>query len=233
MRAAPQALVLATLALSCGAPVERVEPQAIPVVAQPAPEPAPPPAPPTETETEAPSSSACATDDDCHFDDPCVPQACTATAPPDLACAESRPPPGSCVCVAERCVMRRDMPEGYLLSEETCVHGFGGPPCGISLAEGTCAPGGEHRAHGGHDEARPVCGCHGAPPDARCRLEWHEPPTCETERDCWFDDDGPVLRPIRRPRRLRRHRFEPCVDGEVAPACVGGFCTRAPVAFGC
>ncbi|RLB52514.1 MAG: hypothetical protein DRJ42_14625 [Deltaproteobacteria bacterium] len=230
---------IATLIIACGSTDPPATRQPIgdpaaeteappPPEATPSPEPAPEAVPTPEPEPN------CSSDGDCHFDDPCVPATCTARDVPAQVCEEAAPVPGSCVCVAERCALRREMPDGHLISEGTCAYGAGRTGCGISMAEGTCEPGRGDEVRAGADETRPVCRCQGAPPNARCRLEWHEPVPCESERDCWFDSDGPILRPIRRPRRLRNHLFEPCVDGEVAPTCMGGFCTADPMrAYGC
>ena len=50
---------------------------------------------------------------------------------------------------------------------------------------------------------------------------------CRSVDDCWFRGREPIARP----KKLRGKRFKPCVDGELAPVCVKGFCSLA--AYGC
>ncbi|MFO0551722.1 MAG: hypothetical protein U0271_25275 [Polyangiaceae bacterium] len=47
----------------------------------------------------------CRSDDDCAWDDPCLPLACAPGRASLAKCLESRPPPGECGCLAGRCAI--------------------------------------------------------------------------------------------------------------------------------
>ncbi|MBI2388068.1 MAG: hypothetical protein HYV09_00500 [Deltaproteobacteria bacterium] len=67
--------------------------------------------------------------------------------------------------------------------------------------------------------AVPVAGASSAPvTDAPQKVQ------CTSVDDCWVDGKYGAVKPIARPKKLRGKKFRPCVDGEVAPRCAGGFC---------
>ena len=74
----------------------------------------------------------------------------------------------------------------------------------------------------------PACSCDAD--SLECRFVWVEPIACETVADCWVSDGRPHY-PIARPKALRKQKFEPCRDGEVAPTCAAGRCSL--LAYGC
>lgn len=182
-----------------------------------------PPAPPL----------ACASDGDCHFDDACTPTRCVAEpALGRAACAESGPTPGACVCVSERCTLRRP---GIAHAPGPCG-ADDASRCGYSASEGLCLPGhvDERRLEPAPSAPRPVSACGPHEGEDRCSTEWDEPVACTSERDCWWGEVNGRYRWIRRPRSLRRARFRPCVDGSSPPMCIDGFCGTDPLfAFGC
>ena len=182
----------------------------------------------TSDEAEAPADSlqhACEANDDCGWDDPCVPQRCVGAPdaePSEVACNESRPAPGECLCAVGRCTLRRtEAPEP--------VAGCGGGFCSLDPSAGRCVT--ARTGTAGSPARGPYCYCDGV--DDTCRFEWREPIPCRTTNDCWVDGGRPV-RPVRRPRRLRGRTFRPCVDGETAPTCNDeGFCDFVPLIFSC
>jgi hypothetical protein len=173
----------------------------------------PPPPPPP------PPPSACRTDGECNFADPCQPDRCVAS-PAGAACGRPTTPGGSCVCFEGRCAMRPSAPR---ISQQSCKNTV---DCDVDLASAQCEPG-----IAPDDEYRmrfsgPTCVC--LPSDQRCHLHWFDPIPCRSDDDCWFEED-PVLHAIPRPRRLKGRKFRPCVDGARVPACMDGQCTiRAP-----
>ena len=169
----------------------------------------------------------CATDSECAFDDPCMPSRCVgadATHPSlDQKCAESKPAPGSCLCVASKCTLKPKVPPP---PTGTCE----ARGCQVDHAAGRCVTDTQSRASSSVIVG-PSCDC--IQPTKGCQFTWHEPIPCKTVRDCWVSDQ-PRLHPVKRPAHLRGRDFKPCVDGEIPPACgAEGYCTISHLGYGC
>ena len=114
-------------------------------------------------------------------------------------------------------------PSSPRISKQSCTDST---DCDVDVTTAQCEPG-----IAPDDEFRvrfsgPTCRC--SPSDHRCHLQWFDPVSCNSDDDCWFDEE-PVLHAIPRPPRLRSRKFRACVDGTRVPACVDGQCTiRAP-----
>ncbi|MCC6875307.1 MAG: hypothetical protein IT378_13455 [Sandaracinaceae bacterium] len=210
-----------TRAVSEPAPVE-------PAPAEPAPaEPAPAEPGPAEPAQAEPDRVTCAADGDCHFDDGCVPRRCVAgPGPEQVACEETAPPPGNCLCYQQRCTLRPSATRAEVTDADACDPVRA--PCGLELASGRCVPNGTNDLSPVDRWSGPQCACDNQ--DHRCHVRWEEPIACRSVEDCWVEV-SPRRRPIARPARLRGRRFRPCRDGEHAPACADGYCTL--VAFSC
>lgn len=157
----------------------------------------------------------CKEDSECAWDDPCVPAACVGAseAKPAAACEESGPPPGTCGCVDHHCVMRPSEPAA---EGPSCA----GKACGLDQARGVCMSG-EMTEANEHVELGPACVC--SDEGRRCELQWIEPPSCKSSKDCWVTDTPPHY-PIARSKQLRKREFRPCKDGAFAPTCRAGKC---------
>ncbi|MBS1120713.1 MAG: hypothetical protein H6Q90_2941 [Deltaproteobacteria bacterium] len=180
-------------------------------------------APATPSDAGAPESPAtCSTDQDCGFDDPCVPKRCVAAvARSDIkVCDKSFLATGDCRCFHNRCALHPHADHKAVAVDRDCSSATS---CALDLAAGSCAPG--HTAEGvpsaGLGEPGPRCNCDGKLP-SRCHFLWLEPVACKSTRDCWVDHD-PIPHPIKRPPQIRRD-FKACVDGELVPTCQDGVC---------
>lgn len=178
--------------------------------------PSPSPSPsPGQSPTPSPPATACTSDGECNFADPCQPVRCVAS-PARAACSQPTTPSGSCVCFEGSCAMRPSSPR---ISKQSCKDTG---DCAVDVTTAECEPGivpdGEFRVR----FSGPTCRC--SPSDHHCHLYWFDPVPCGSTDDCWLDD-RPVVHAIRRPPRLKGRKFRGCVDGESVPACVDGRCT--------
>ena len=193
----------------------------------------------TPIATDAPSATAeppklgrdhrtavpCSVDDDCGWDDPCLPSRCVEASPPAV-CEESAPAPGSCLCVAGACTLKPSKPP---IADGPCeTRG-----CVVDRAGGTCVAETAGVAEGLRTNpglsSGPSCDCD--TPGDGCTFRWFEPVACKSERDCWVDS-APRPHPVKRPKSLRGRDFKPCSDGEIAPSCNDGVC-RLGLAYRC
>lgn len=158
---------------------------------------------------------ACDDANPCGWDDPCVPQRCVAHPPADLDCEETAPAPGACTCLAGHCTLRPDSPP------PPPTAGCAVEACGLDMGAGRCTVDSMLEANRAARDEGPACHCEGEPPS--CAFTWAEPIACEDERDCWVSD-SPPYHPVARPQKLRKRKFEPCRDGEIAPVCRRGVC---------
>lgn len=204
-------------------PPEIVQPTPVPIAA-----PAQLVAPtPTPAGRDHRSDVACASDADCGWDHPCMPRRCVeAPTPGPIACDESSPPPGTCLCHAGACTLKPTAPPA---PTGTCEP----RACVVDRAAGRCVAddGGvaeNLRASRPVDDG-PSCDC--PRPADGCVYTWYEPIPCETVRDCWVSP-SPRRHPIARPKQLRGRDFKPCADGEAAPRCEAGRCVVGP-AYSC
>jgi len=161
------------------------------------------------------SAAPCEADADCGWDDPCVPARCLAavTTDVDMKCAESRPPPGACMCMSGRCTLKPKPPPKASgpCENRGCVVDRAGGQC-IADTRGVKV---NFRTNSGVDVG-PSCDC--LSPAKGCDFTWYEPVPCKTVRDCWVES-LPRPHPVKRPGHLRGRDFKPCSDGEVSPQC--------------
>jgi hypothetical protein len=170
---------------------------------------------PAATAPAPPPPTKCAADTDCNFAAGAQPARCVV-GPAPAADPSAAKPDGSCVCFDGACALR---PNGTRVSEEPCNPDRN--DCEIDLPTARCAssiPSSDLRYGRSHG---PLCKCQRK--DQRCHLYWFEPIPCQTTEDCWVSE-SPVTHSIRRPARLRRHKFRGCVDGEHVPECTKGRC---------
>ncbi|MCB9569834.1 MAG: hypothetical protein H6710_21885 [Myxococcales bacterium] len=167
----------------------------------------------------------CEDDAGCGWDDGCVPTRCVdaahaATQPTE--CDESAPPPGACLCHAGRCTLQpKATPAPANLAARPGNAASTRRPAAASSARcstPTAAP------------ARRAPGCFCDAASDRCEFRWLEAIPCDDVGACWISDESP-RHPIARPKKLRGRRFQPCRDGELAPACRDGRCVV--VAYKC
>ena len=232
--------LLAALLIACtssGAPPEPATPTNERAPAEPAtalapadptaPIDAPPPTPPPEPYAVDPAGHGAPCEDDagCGWDDGCVPTRCVdaahaATQPTE--CDESAPPPGACLCHAGRCTLQPKATPAP--SEPGCKT----RQCGLDASAGRCVVGEMLDANRRARAEGPACFCDAA--SDRCEFRWLEAIPCDDVGACWISDESP-RHPIARPKKLRGRRFQPCRDGELAPACRDGRCVV--VAYKC
>lgn len=226
MRAAVSLALAILMLAACGASEPVAEPSEPARVREPepataelaAPEPAPPePAPLPYVPDPKGFGDPCSEQEPCGWDDPCVATRCVAASHvrSDVACEESAPPPGECECVEGRCALRPSRASEVVVS---CAMSA----CGLDQGAGKCVEGTMLDANRSPRDRGPACHCGITTPT--CTFVWVEPIACETVEQCWVSDTAPY-HPIARPPALRRKTFEPCKDGEFAPACSDGFCS--------
>jgi len=207
-------IAMVALAACGSSSSEPPSPALAPAPASPAPIPRPAPAP-APTPPPAAPPSACTSDGECNFADPCQPNRCVAL-PAGAACSQPTTSSGSCVCFEGRCAMRPSSPR---TSNQACKDNA---DCHLDATTAQCEPGivpddGFRMRFSG-----PTCHC--GPSDHRCHLRWFDPVPCSSDNDCWLDEQ-PTLHAIRRPARLKGRKFRGCVDGEQVPVCKAGRCT--------
>lgn len=194
--------------------VAPAEPRSVPAASE-HPEPTPEPAP-YEIDPNG-FGHACLADAECGWDDPCVPTRCIGSAytPTNVECSESRPAPGTCSCVENRCSLN---PNNAPAEPPSCR----ADSCGLDQSAGRCVAGEMLEANRYKRDRGPACHCDQS--SLECRFEWVEPIACADVDACWVSE-SPPYHPIPRPESLRGRKFEPCRDGEVAPICRDGFCS--------
>jgi hypothetical protein len=198
--------------VACGTSGSRPPPD--PAPSQP-PSPSQPPALAPPRPAPPSPATACASDGECDFADPCQPVRCVASSA-RAACGHATSPEGSCVCFEGSCAMR---PPRTRISQQAC---HSTRDCDVDPTTARCEPGIAADAGVRPRYAGPTCRCDEG--DHRCHLLWVDPIPCRTTDDCWVDETpGPHV--IARPRRLRGRTFRGCVDGERVPACEAGHCT--------
>ena len=169
----------------------------------------------------AQTAASCTADEDCGWDNACMPQRCVAATNNALVCAEARPAPGTCSCINDRCTLRL---EGLAASNGITPSCSDASQCLFDPRSGRCT-------HANANADAPIwsegayCSCE----YSACMVQWVDPIPCETALDCAVGSN-----PVRPTAAVpaRESAFVPCVDGELAPVCTNqGFC--AVVGFEC
>jgi hypothetical protein len=177
-------------------------------------------------------SRICSNNQDCSWDRPDKPTQCVAHPAGNTTNTRTNEPAkipsaagavGSCTCQEGHCTWRRPNTVGEV--QTVCIDYS---DCRYDAQRGAC----RSRSTSDNDSApyyvkdSPICECH----SGTCSKTEVPAVPCKTDDDCWFSDELP-RRPIRKPARLRGHKFKGCVDGEVPPKCFG-VCGFGPV-YGC
>ena len=192
--------------LGDGGALPRIEPVSVPLPGEPLP---PAPALPV-------AAAPCRANPDCGWIVSGQAVRCGAAAD---ATPAATPADGACSCVENFCTWR----PGRSMTA-TPVACFADEDCLVDRGTGTCDARWpqDPRSHSQDVfSSGPTCTCR----EDSCHWDWVNPVRCTRNADCWFEG----RRAIRRPARLRHHRFSPCVDGEQAPVCERGVCTSASV----
>ena len=92
--------------------------------------------------------------------------------------------------------------------------------CDYDPATSRCEPGLEN-AESTKNFSGKICSCDQKV--QKCRLEYFEPVQCKSDADCWVSEK-PFTHAIKRPAKLRGHKFRGCKDGEHEPKCIENRC---------
>ncbi len=185
----------------------------------------------------------CATDADCAWEDPCMPDRCVGVheAVQGAVCDESMKPTGRCLCVDKQCSLA---PDSALTDRNSRVAGQSPyceeTECTLDRSRGSCAgatPSSPPNLRSRRSvQEGPGCVCESAKAGGKdgkdvCRTFWVEPVPCKSDLDCWVEHE-PFGHPVARPPN-KRAPFKPCSDGTVRPVCSEqGFC-RLGSAYKC
>lgn len=169
---------------------------------------------------------SCNETSDCGWDDRCMPKRCGKRRDAGVACEETSPPPGECVCNENMCTLRPKDAAGGTSAGGCKQDG----ECAVDVATATCHAGGDAFI-GPITKEGAVCTC-----DARagkCVWSWSGPVACKTYRDCSLVRT-PRLRAVPAklvPRPVKR-LVRPCKDAEIDSVCApDGTCKI--VGWGC
>jgi len=160
-----------------------------------------------------PKPAYCENDSACAFDDPCDAHACVgkSEAKP-VACEESAPRPGRCVCASNHCTLvRKDPATGA--RKTGCTSNA---TCELDPPTGSCRAGKGARS-------LPTGGVFCACDAGTCTPEWVGEVTCKTSKDCsWLDDPWRPAPAAKVPRPFPP--VVPCKTGEKDSVCSAGVC---------
>lgn len=161
----------------------------------------------------APEEAFCESDAQCGWDDPCDATACVAKSKAGVvACEESAPKPGRCVCSGNRCaVIRNDPSTGA--AKTGCTKNA---ECVFVPVTGSCRAGAARpMTEGGASFCRCDAGT--------CTPELVAPVPCKKTTDCsWLDDPW---RPAPASKVPRPHPpIVPCKTGGRDSVCDAGSC---------
>ncbi len=154
-------------------------------------------------------SRVCRMDSDCQWDRSEHPTRCQASHGESQAPASGAA--GICSCLDNRCTWQHLSTKAPGNAE--C---FDFSDCRYDTETRRCrsAVVGERPLSSMYVGPVPICQCQ----QSHCDLIQIQPVPCKSDQDCWFSDTQPHY-PIARPKNLRGHKFQPCVDGEVPPIC--------------
>ena len=161
---------------------------------------------------------SCEANADCGWDSSCLPTRCVSAkrSPGLIACDESSPPPGECLCADNYCTLKpKRLPAPVALGCKADAD------CLFEPSSGTCGARQEF-GQGPINKEGAFCTCE--PTSGACSVEWVGPVACKTYKDCsWL---RAPLRPVPSsliPRPQPRP-VKACSTGEVDSVCKEGVC---------
>jgi len=168
----------------------------------------------TEVEAKAPQwrGEFCSENSECNFDEMCGGTRCMAKdyGPIVMRCPEyTAPHTGSCSCEDSQCTQKPTDISAATSTSGTCSADV---DCALDVGAAKC-----HVAKGARLGPITTTGGFCTCEQGACALQWVEPVSCESWRDCDVEHE-PRLHPVKA-AKPRTKKIEPCKDAPVDAVC--------------